>query len=146
MIIFLNGCINSGKTTTAKYIKDLDCGFTHIKGDDLREFTRRMPIEKSINLTLKNAIDITINFDQASIHSVISYPINDENYGFACALLKDTQIKHVAVTLFSGLDVLKTNRGNRALSNWVLNRIDELNQQGFVQPSFGHSRQFKYEH
>ncbi len=137
MIVLLNGCINSGKTTVAQAIVNKSKGVAHIEVDALRDFIRWMPLEESIEINFKNAVAAAKNFDEKNIHSIITYPLNVDNFHFITNLLRNSSIETYAITLFPGIDVLKTNRGSRELSEWELKRIDELHQQGLSEPNFG---------
>ena len=137
MIILLNGCINAGKTTVAKSLMKRSMGFAHIEVDTLRDFIRWMPLEQSIELNLKNAIAVAKNFDDANIHSVISYPLSEDNVNFINTLLVGTSIDVHAITLYPGIDKLKINRGARELTKWEVERIDVLHAAGLAKPCFG---------
>tara|TARA_R110001583_G_scaffold40778_1_gene130095 strand:- start:21407 stop:21754 length:348 start_codon:yes stop_codon:yes gene_type:complete len=80
MIILLNGSINSGKTTVARAIVERAINFAHIEVDSLRDFIRWMPLEETIELNIKNAIDVAKNFHDNNINSVISYPLSEDSY------------------------------------------------------------------
>jgi len=137
MILLLNGSINAGKTTISKSIVERGINFAHIEVDVLRNFISWIPLEDSIELNIKNAVQIAKNFDDKNIHSIISYPLSNENYKVIKKQLKDTSIKIHAVTLYPGLKTLKSNRGDRALSAWEIKRIDELHEMKLTMPSFG---------
>ena len=137
MIILLNGCINSGKTTVAEAIVARAIGFAHIEVDSLRDFIRWMPLEETIELNLKNSIAVAKNFHEKNINSVISYPLSKGDFSLIKELLCDHNIEVHAVTLYPGIDKLKSNRGTRELTEWELNRIDELHAIGVTKPNFG---------
>jgi adenylate kinase family enzyme len=137
VIILLNGSVNSGKTTVAEAIVARSIGFAHIEVDSLRDFIRWMPLEETIELNLQNAITIATNFHSKHISSVISYPLSKSDFEFIKDLLNDSSIEVHAVALYPGIDQLKTNRGNRELSEWEVNRIDELHRMGVTKPDFG---------
>jgi len=137
MIVLLNGCINSGKTTIAKSIIERSIGFAHIEVDALRDFIRWMPLEETIELNIRNAIAVAKNFHENGINSVISYPLSEENFNDIKELLVGTSIELHAVALYPGIDKLKINRGKRELTEWEMKRIDELHTMGLSQPCFG---------
>jgi adenylate kinase family enzyme len=137
MIILLNGCINSGKTTVAEAIVKRAAGFAHIEVDSLRYFIRWMPLEKTIRLNLKNAIAIAKNFNDESISSIISYPLSKSDFKFIKGLLSNCSIELHAITLYPGIEKLKTNRGARELTEWELERIEQLYDMGMANPDFG---------
>ncbi|MBT3785476.1 GNAT family N-acetyltransferase [bacterium] len=137
MIILLNGCINSGKTSVAQAIVHTSEGFAHIEVDALRDFIPWMPLEESIELNLRNAISVAINLNEEKIHSIVAYPLSRVNFEFVKELLKDTRIEVFPITLYPGLELLKSNRGSRELTPWELSRIDVLHQAGYANPGFG---------
>jgi len=137
MIILLNGCINCGKTTVAEAIVERSLGFAHIEVDTLRNFVSWMDLEKTFELNLKNAISIAKNFHEENIHSVISYPLSEDNFNYINELLAGSEIEVHAVTLYPGIEQLKTNRGTRELDEWEVERIDILHEMGLSTPCFG---------
>ena len=137
MIVLLNGCINSGKTTVAKSIVERSIGFAHIEVDALRDFVRWMPLEETIELNIKNAIAVAMNFHKNNINSVISYPLSEENFNYINELLLDSSIEVHAVALYPGIDKLRTNRGMRELTEWEVQRVDVLHEMGLSKPCFG---------
>lgn len=137
MIILLNGSLNAGKTTVAEAIVERSIGFAHIEVDALRDFIRWLPLEESIELNLANAIAVAKNFHARQISSIISYPLSQGDFEFIKGLLSESQIEVCAITLYPGIDCLKTNRGTRELTEGELNRIDELAELGVLEPSFG---------
>lgn len=137
MILLLNGSINAGKTTIAKSIVKRSINFAHIEVDALRDFVRWMPLEETIELNIKNAVDIAKNFHDKNINSVISYPLSEDNFNYINELLLNTSIEVHAVALYPGIDKLKTNRGMRQLTDWEMQRIDVLHEEGLTKPCFG---------
>ncbi len=112
-------------------------GYAHIEVDSLRDFIRWMPLIESIQLNLKNAVSVAKNFHEKNLHSIITYPLSENDYLFIKDLLSDTNIELRAFTLYPGIEKLKMNRGARELTSWELNRIDELHNTGVTNPAFG---------
>ena len=137
MVILLNGSINSGKTTIGKEIAAMGVEFAHVEVDDLRHFISWVPLQESIEVNLKNAASVVKNFHEYGISSVVTYPLSVSDFEFIGALLKNYEIEYCAVSLYPGIDKLKSNRGSRELSLWELNRIDELHSDGIATPDFG---------
>ena len=137
MIVLLNGSINSGKTSVAKAMCSKASGYAHIEVDSLRDFIRWMPLIESIQLNLKNAVSVAKNFHEKNLHSIITYPLSENDYLFIKDLLSDTNIELRAFTLYPGIEKLKMNRGAREITSWELNRIDELHNTGVTNPAFG---------
>lgn len=138
MVILLNGSINAGKSTVARCIKNMGLGIAHIEVDELREFIRWMPLLESIPISLANVISVASNFHRNGIDSIVTMPLNVDDYAFLAEQFGVLNIPICAITLYPGMEQLKRNRGQRELTEWELNRIDELEKQGYVTPPFGH--------
>ncbi len=76
MIIFINGSINSGKSTLAKLLADKIGNCAILEIDNLREFVEWMPIERAIPINLKNAGPLIENFDENDLNMVIRYHLS----------------------------------------------------------------------
>lgn len=137
MVILLNGSINAGKTTVGKYIASSGLGIAHIEVDSLREFIRWMPLEDSIAVNLENAACVAINFHHRNIDSIITCPLSEDDYQYLGSVFSKEGISYKSIALNPGMSELKKNRGFRDLTEWELNRIDELLVEGSVNPSFG---------
>ena len=80
MIIFLNGSINSGKSTIAKLLAEKLGNSAIVEIDSLREFIDWMPLDKSIPINLENAVAVTKVFVKNNLNVIIPYIL----YGFNC--------------------------------------------------------------
>lgn len=137
MIVLLNGSINSGKTTVGKHISSMGIEVAHIEVDSIRDFIRWMPLKESIPLNLENAVSVALNLNKRKIDSVITIPLSEVDYEYFSSCFTEAGVEWTAIALNPGLEVLKMNRGNRELTKWELSRIDELDKEGSVNPSFG---------
>lgn len=137
MVILLNGSINAGKSTIGQFIAGMNIGFAHIEVDALRHFIRWMPLEESIAINLENAASVAINFHRRHIDSVITIPLSRHDYEYLADRLSRAGIAWCSITLFPGVSELKKNRGNRVLTDWEFNRIDQLVKDGLAKPDFG---------
>ena len=137
MIIFINGSINSGKSTLAKLLsKKLEnCAVLEI--DSLRNFIDWMPIEKAIPINLENAISLIKNFDENRLNVIIPYPLSEKNYDFIKTNLSELNSKIYFFTLAPKLEEVLKDRGERKLDDWERERIKYHYQIGINQPSFG---------
>ena len=61
-IVYLNGPINSGKTTISKLLQNRLPETVHIEVDDLRNFANFIDIEEVIRYALEDALLITKNW------------------------------------------------------------------------------------
>jgi len=135
MIIFINGSINSGKSTISKLLqKNLEKA-AMIEIDSLRAFIEWMPIEQAIPINLQNAVSIIKNFISQNLNVIIPYPLSKENHDYFVKNLEGNQL--IFITLSPKLDTVLKNRGNRKLSKWEVNRIKYHYQIGINNPEFG---------
>lgn len=137
MIIFINGSINSGKSTIAKLLADKIGNTANIEIDKLREFVEWMPIDEAIPLNLKNAVSLIKNFVESGLNVIIPYPLSQKNYDYMMDNLKDLKTKIFVFTLAPKLEKVLTNRGNRELDEWEVNRIKYHYEIGIQSPNFG---------
>jgi len=56
MIIFINGPVNSGKSTTAKIVVEKIPNTALVEIDTLRSFIEWMPLKDAIEINLENAV------------------------------------------------------------------------------------------
>lgn len=137
MIIFINGSINSGKSTVSKLlVKELP-NTALLEIDALREMIEWMPLEKSIPINQENALSLIRNFVKNGLNVVVPYPQSNRSYNQAVENLKDLDTKIYAFTLSPNLEKTLTNRGTRELTDWERQRIQYHYDTGINKPSFG---------
>jgi cytidylate kinase len=136
MIVFINGSINSGKSTLAKLLAEKIGNCAVLEIDNLRKFIEWMPIEKAIPINLENAISLIENFDKNDLNVVIPYPLSEKNYKYIKNNLK-TKSKVYFFTLSLDLVEVLKDRGNRKLDDWERERIKHHYEIGINKPSFG---------
>jgi len=137
MIIFINGSINSGKSTIAKILADRLGKVALVEVDSLRKFIDWMSIDKSIPINLENAVSVIKNFVKHNIDVVIPYPLSIDNYKNLIKNLKEYKDKIHVFTLSPKLKVALKNRGPRELSNQEKERIRHHYDIGIPNPDFG---------
>lgn len=136
MIIFINGSINSGKSTISKLLQHDLKNTAVVEIDSLRSFIAWMPIEQAIPINLKNAISIIRNFVKQGLNVIVPYPLSKENYKYFVENL-DGLTKLIFITLSPNLDTVLKNRGDRDLSEWETDRIKHHYKIGINKPDFG---------
>ena len=137
MIIFINGSINSGKSTISKLLAKKIKNSAILEIDELRNFIEWMPLEKSIPLNWQNAFSLIKNFVKNKINIIVPYPVSQKNYEKINEELKDIETEVYFFTLNPSLDVVLKNRGNRELDDWEKNRIKHHYEIGINNPKFG---------
>ncbi len=137
-IIFINGSINSGKSTVGKLIADNlpSCAFIEI--DRLREMVDWMSIDQAIPLNLENAVALIRNFAKQDLNVVVPYPLSQANYDYLVRNLEDLGVSIEVYTLAPTLEAALTNRGSRELSEQEKERIRYHYKIGIPNPKFGH--------
>ena len=134
-LLFLNGAINCGKTTIGNRILEICENIAFVELDALHDFVSWMPIERAVPLNIKNGIDVTRNFINASIDVIFSYPLSDADFKYVKSLI-DFKCEIKCITLFCELNENIKNRGNRNLSDWEINRIKWMHENGLAKPAF----------
>lgn len=137
MIIFLNGSINSGKTTVAKILTDKISNTALLEIDNLRQMINWMPLEEAIPINLENSISLIKNFSNRRLNVIVPYPLSQKNYNFIMDGLKDLDTKIYFFTLAPKLEKVLTNRGNRELNDSEKERIKYHYNIGIHKPTFG---------
>ncbi len=137
MIIFLNGSINSGKSTVAKLLAKELPKTALMEIDAFHEMIEWMPIDEAIPLNLENALTTIRNFIARGLNVIVPYPLSQKNYDYFVAGLKDLDIETHVFTLAPKLEKTLTNRGTRELTDWERQRIQHHYDTGIHKPSFG---------
>ena len=137
MIIFLNGSINSGKSTVAKLlVKELP-KTALLEIDAFHEMIEWMPIDEAVPLNLQNAISVIKNFVSKDLNVIVPYPMSQKNYDYMMESLKGLDTKISVFTLAPKIEKTLTNRGNRELTDWEIERIKHHYDIGIHSPGFG---------
>ncbi|MEI7688615.1 MAG: hypothetical protein WCI91_00340 [Candidatus Nomurabacteria bacterium] len=137
MIIFINGSINSGKTTVSKILAYKLSNVALIEIDSLREMIDWMPLNEAIPINLENTISLIKNFSNKNLNTIIPYPLSKKNYDFILNELKDINTKIYTFTLAPKLETVLINRGTRELDDSERERIKYHYNIGIHKPIFG---------
>lgn len=137
MIIFINGSINSGKSTVSKLLSNKIGNCAVLEIDELRNFIEWMPLEQSIPINWENAFLLIRNFVKNKINVIVPYPISQKNYERIINSLKDLKENIYFFTLNPSLDIVSQNRGERNLDDWERERIKYHYSIGINNPTFG---------
>ncbi|MDD2766286.1 MAG: hypothetical protein PHH40_00795 [Candidatus Moranbacteria bacterium] len=137
MIIFVNGSINSGKSTVAKLLALKLPRTALLEIDALCECIAWMPLAEAIPINLENAISVIKNFVKRDINVVVPYPLSQKNYDFLIQELKLLNQDIFVFTLNPPLEIALTNRGERELTVEEQERIKYHYEIGINKPNFG---------
>ena len=136
-VIFIDGNMNSGKSTVARLlVKHIDRPAV-IEIDELRHFVSWMDVRDTIRMNWENALLLVKNFIKNDFNVIVPYPISIDNYHFIISQLGDIDAKLYFVTLNPPIKVLLKNRGARRLSGDEKVRIGELDKNGIAKQKYG---------
>ena len=137
MIIFINGSINSGKSTVSRLLVKELLKTALIEIDTFHEMVEWMPIDEAIPLNLENAVSVIKNFVTKGLNVIVPYPLSRKNYDYMTENLSSLNTKIYVFTLAPKLEKVQTNRGNRELTDWEVKRIKHHYDTGINNPGFG---------
>ena len=140
-IVNINGPINSGKSTVSKLlIKKLDNAL-FVEVDDLLsdEEQEALGLHMEAGWTERtNRLNKLVNeYKKTKRYDIIvfAYPISKNLYD-EWKSFEDKDTSFTNITLAPSLEVCLTNRGQRELASWEINRIKEMYDEGY------HNREF----
>lgn len=137
MIIFLNGSINSGKSTVAKLLAKTIPNTAIVEIDALRDMIQWMPIDKAVPINLENAVAVIRNFTKHDISCIVPYPLSEKNHVFIADALLDLGTPIHYFTLAPSIEAALSDRGARKLDDSERERIKHHYAIGIHTPSFG---------
>src|SRR3989344_8135834 len=104
VIIFINGSINSGKTTVSKLLTGHLPKTAFIELDDIRNMFIWMPLEEAIPIAIDLGINLIKDFVKKDMSVVVPYPLSQKNHDYIMNELKDTDAKIYFFTLSPTLE------------------------------------------
>lgn len=137
MIIFINGTINSGKSTVSHLLKKRMPKTAVVEVDALRKFIDWLPLDQAIPINLKNAVSVIKNFVDEDFNVIVPYPLSEKNHKFFSQELASIGQKLIFITLAPKLEKALENRGMRELTEEEKQRIRYHYSIGIENPSFG---------
>lgn len=134
-LIFISGSINSGKTTTGKLLAaKISAEFINVDdlNDSIPNFNLATDLDKSMDLAIKT-VNQLLN-DGKDV--VANYVVRPKDFD---RLVKEvnTYEQHI-ITLAPRLEIAQSQRGDRKLSDWELQRVKYHYNTGIASPKFGH--------
>jgi len=136
-IVFINGSINSGKSTVARILAKELPETALVEIDVFHEMINWMPVDKAVPINLENAISVIKNFTARGLNVIIPYPLSQKNYDYMMGEIKSLNAKISVFTLSPKLEKALTNRGTRDLNEWEKERIKHHYDIGIHAPTFG---------
>ena len=135
MLVFINGSINSGKTTTSKLLaKKLKAEF--INFDDLNDLIPGFDLAKDIPKTFDIGINRINQFNKEGRDVVANYVVRTEDWARLINEI-ETEDKYL-ITLAPKLEIAQSNRGTRQLTDWEIARVKYHYGTNIASPKHGH--------
>lgn len=138
-IININGPINSGKSTVSKILVNLLPKAVFIEVDELlpdeEQQLLKLDFKAGIAERLKRLKIEIQKYISANHHDyvIFAYPMNNKNYNLWKTMVGDNPF--ICITLSPSLEKCLSNRGNRELNSFEINRIKEMHQQKYHCPA-----------
>jgi dephospho-CoA kinase len=133
MIIFINGSINSGKSTAGRILaKELE--FEFVEFDDIRSTIPEPDIDKALPRVFEKGIELLNRLHKSNKSVIVAYPLSLKNYNL---LKSKLLITPKVITLSPRLEVALKDRGERKLEESERERIKYHYKIGINKPSFG---------
>jgi hypothetical protein len=138
MIIFICGAINAGKSSVGKLLAEkLDAAF--IEGDTVRNFLSMLIVDEARPAIVEGIVAVVRAFAKRKFSVVVAYPLWNDDYERLQAGLTDVKEQIYYFALNPSLEVALTNRGDREIGEWEVERIKELYEKGVNKPDFAES-------
>lgn len=135
-LIVISGSINSGKTTVSRLLTSALENTAYVHGDSLRHFVSWLPLEEAAPLTVSNIIAVSATFLQAGLSVLVDYPLAKAEYAKLTGGLPHASAVH-AFVLSPRLEVARSVRNERSLSDWEVIRIGQHYETGMHNPGYG---------
>ncbi len=137
MIIFLNGSINSGKSTAAKLLAEKISNSAIVEIDALRDMIAWMQIDQAVPINLENAVAVIRIFTKHGISCIVPYPLSEKNHAYMTDALAGIGTPIHYFTLAPSIETALSDRGGRKLDGVERDRIKRHYAIGIHTPSFG---------
>lgn len=125
-LLWINGSINSGKTTIAKLICNDNINTINIELDTISDFCEKIDIDKKLTYLIQDGLYIANNWINRGYFPILNWPLYGKEMEFMIEFSKQLQIIPIIVTLTPNKEIVKSTRKNRKLDDWELNRIDYM--------------------
>ncbi|WP_156458278.1 nucleoside/nucleotide kinase family protein [Devosia epidermidihirudinis] len=133
LVIVLNGPINSGKSTTGRALASILANAQFVEGDD-----HDAPEDASLDVIIATSLRrlTTIIGSTTADVLVIANPLRQEDYQVLLQAVEARSADLRVVTLSPPVEIALTNRGNRVLETWEIERSREMYAEGYNARAF----------
>lgn len=137
MLIYINGSINSGKSTVGRLLAENLPGTVHVEVDELRHFADCLSLAEACPYCVDDAAMLTRNWLSRGFNVVVTWPISHRDYAVFEREAQDACVSIHAFTLRPPAEVAVSDRGGRQLSQRERNRIREQYRSRHIDPGIG---------
>ncbi len=131
--IWISGSINSGKSTVAK-ILSRDLKMAVIELDAFSEFVENfLSFDEYLKLNYEIFSEIVEVYNKRNIGVIIVYPLGEEKY----LEIKDKLNNFEIFTIDPTLEIALSDRGDRKLTDWEIERVKFHYEKNIHNPIFG---------
>jgi hypothetical protein len=132
-VVHVNGPINSGKSTVGRALACVLSDARFVDGDDY-DVPCDVPLETQWAMALMR-IEHDIAVAECR-YLIVAFPIDRAGFEQLNAACKKRSGRLIVVTLSPPLEVALSDRGERRLTPWERQRIDEMYRQGYQSRPF----------
>lgn len=137
ILVYINGSINSGKSTIGRLLaRDLS-ETVHIEVDELRHFADCLSLAEACPYCLEDAATLARRWLSRGFNVLVTWPISHRDYAVFERVAADAGVSIHAFTLRPALEVAVSDRGGRQLSERERNRIREQYRLPHIDPGIG---------
>ncbi len=137
ILVYINGSINSGKSTIGSLLAKNLPGTVHIEVDELRHFADCLSLAEACPYCLEDAATLARNWLSRGFNVVVTWPISHFDYAVFERVAADARVSIHAFTLRPALEVAVSDRGGRQLSKRERTRIREQYRSSHIDPGIG---------
>ncbi len=137
ILIYINGSINSGKSTIGSLLTE-DLGETvHVEVDELRHFADCLSLAEACPYCVEDAATLARRWLSRGFNVVVTWPISHCDYAVFEREAADAGVSIHAFTLRPALDVAISDRGQRQLTDRERARIRDQYRMPHIDPGIG---------
>lgn len=137
ILVYINGSINSGKSTIGRSLAETLPKTVHVEVDELRHFADCLSLAEACPYCLEDAATLTRSWLSRGFNVVVTWPISRRDYAVFEREAVAAGVSIHGFTLRPPLEVAVSDRGGRQLSERERTRIREQYRMPHVDPGIG---------
>lgn len=137
ILVYINGSINSGKSTVGSLLAKNLPGTVHVEVDELRHFADCLSLAEACPYCLEDAATLARSWLSRGFSVVVTWPISHCDYAVFERVAADAGVAIHGFTLRPALEVATSDRGGRRLTERERTRVREQYRMLHVDPGIG---------